>query len=96
MFYIFFLPLMGRGVEATRAVRFSVWFYAIGQSVHVLGLFLAGGYGAPRKTAAATEGLDSLGAQIGLYGLGIGAVTAVIGGVMFIWIAASASIRRAG
>ena len=92
LFYAFFLPLMGRGVEATRPVRLSVWFYATGQFLHVLGLFLAGGYGAPRKTAGVAGSIDSLGAQIGLYGLGVGAVIAVIGGVMFVWIAARASI----
>ena len=95
LFYGFFLPLMGRDIEATRSMRLSVWFYAIGQSLHVLGLFLAGGYGAPRKTAGAAWSIDSLGAQLGLYGLGVGAVIAVIGGVMFIWVAGRALIGHA-
>ena len=95
LFYGFFLPLMGRGVEQTLTVRLSVLFYAIGQSLHVLGLFLAGGYGAPRKTAGMAVGIENLGAQIGLYGLGVGAVIAVIGGFMFVWTAVKALIRRA-
>ena len=70
---------MGRDVEISRAARYSVWFYAIGQVLHVLGLFLAGGYGAPRKISGGA-GIENLGAHIGLYGLGVGALAAVVGG----------------
>jgi hypothetical protein len=55
---------------------------------------MAGGYGAPRKTAGEAQGIQDLGAEIALYGMGVGAVIAVIGGVMFIWIAGRALIGR--
>lgn len=94
LFFGFFLPLMGRNLRSGRAHLMSVWFYATGQTLHSLGLFLAGGYGAPRKTAAYDQTIEALGAQIGLYGMGIGAVIAVVGGVMFICISGVALLRR--
>ncbi len=94
LFFGFFLPLMGRSLNPSRAQLLSVWFYAMGQTLHSLGLFLAGGYGAPRKTAAVAQVIETLGAQIGLYGMGIGAVIAVVGGVMFICISGGALMRR--
>ena len=49
---------------------------------------------APRKTAADDQVIEALGAQIGLYGMGIGAVIAVVGGVMFIFISGGALLRQ--
>ena len=94
LFFGFFLPLMGRSPSPGQAQLLSVWFYATGQTLHSLGLFLAGGYGAPRKTAADDQVIEALGAQIGLYGMGIGAVIAVVGGVMFICISGGALLRQ--
>lgn len=94
LFFRFLLPVIGRPVQQGRAVRVLVWLYAVGQMVASVGLFLAGGYGAPRKTAGEAQGLEELGAIAGLYLNGIGAAIAVIGGVMFIWICARALLRR--
>ncbi len=94
MFFGFFLPLMGRSPSLRRAQHLSVWLYASGQALHSLGLFLAGGYGTPRKTAGEAQVIEAIGAQIALYGMGIGAVIAVVGGVIFIWIAGRALILR--
>jgi len=94
LFFVFFLPLLDRGLHTGRAILLSIWFYAVGQTFHSLGLFMAGGYGAPRKTAGADQGIEELGAEIGLYLMGVGAVVAVAGGVMFIWIVARALARR--
>jgi len=94
MFFAFFLPLMGRAVKSSRSVTVLIHLYAWGQILASLGLFLAGGYGAPRKTAAGGEGLEAIGASVGLYMNGVGALIAVIGGVMFIWIAAKALLRK--
>ena len=57
-----------------------------------IGLFWAGGYGAPRKTADAAATLVD-GAVIGMYLNGVGALVAVIGGVMFIWTVIAALMR---
>jgi heme/copper-type cytochrome/quinol oxidase subunit 1 len=79
---------MGAPTKRKRSLTVLIWSYAVGQTFHSLGLFLAGGYGAPRKAAGADQGIEALGAQVGLYIMGVGALVAVIGGTMFIWIAA--------
>ncbi|MEQ8227500.1 MAG: cbb3-type cytochrome c oxidase subunit I [Rhodospirillales bacterium] len=88
------LPSLNRAVNLGRAVTALFWLYGLGQALHSLGLFLAGGYGAPRKVGGDIAGLEAVGAQAGLYGMGVGAVIAVAGGVMFIWIAGRALLRR--
>ncbi len=82
---VYLLPSLDRACALTRPVFVLFWLYGVGQALHSAGLFLAGGYGAPRKVAGDVAGLEALGAQIGLYGMGVGAVIAVAGGVMFIW-----------
>ena len=86
--YLFVLPILGRGLTQWRAARLSLWLYGVGQLLHSVGLFVAGGYGAPRKVAGTSPGLDVIGNWIGHVGIGIGGVIAVLGGVMFIWICA--------
>ncbi len=94
LFITMFLPLMGRAIKTSKPILTLIWLYAVGQTFHSLGLFLAGGYGAPRKTAGADQGMEVIGAKIGLYLMGIGALVAVIGGIMFIWIVLKALSRR--
>ncbi len=94
LFLRFLLPVIGRPVHLGRAIKALIWLYAVGQMVASVGLFLAGGYGAPRKTAGAEQGLEEIGAIAGLYMNGVGAVIAIIGGVMFIWICARALLQR--
>jgi heme/copper-type cytochrome/quinol oxidase subunit 1 len=93
LFFSLFLPLLGRALAPGKAVAASIWLYAVGQAVHAIGLFWAGGYGAPRKTVAAADGAQALGPTIGLYMLGVGAVIAVIGGVTFIVLVARALLK---
>ena len=88
------LPSLDRAVRLGRAVFALFWLFGLGQALHSLGLFLAGGYGAPRKVGGDVAGLEAFGAQAGLYGMGVGAVIAVAGGVMFIWIAGKALLKR--
>lgn len=88
IFFSFILPLLNRAPTPGRKLRALVHLYAWGQILASTGLFLAGGYGAPRKTAGAEQGIQEMGAFIGLYLNGIGALIAVIGGIMFIWISA--------
>ena len=94
LFFTLFLPLMGKLIKTTKPVITLIWFYAVGQTFHSLGLFLAGGYGAPRKTAGADQGIEAMGAKAGLYLMGVGAIVAVIGGIMFIWIISRALSRQ--
>ncbi|MBM3566016.1 MAG: cbb3-type cytochrome c oxidase subunit I, partial [Alphaproteobacteria bacterium] len=47
------LPRAGAAPKPGRALAWQVWLYGVGQLIACLGLFWAGGYGAPRKTAGA-------------------------------------------
>ena len=94
MFYVFVLPLLERGLVRWRWPAVSLWLYGAGQFLHSMGLFIAGGYGAPRKVADTAPGLDVLGNWIGHVGIGIGGVIAVLGGIMFIWITARQLLAR--
>jgi hypothetical protein len=77
------LPAMGRPVVPSRTVRAEILLFGIGQLIACIGLFWAGGFGAPRKTPAGAASLVD-GAVVGMYFHGVGALIAVIGGVMFI------------
>lgn len=92
--FAFVLPLLDRALKAGRAIRVQIWLYAVGQILACVGLFWAGGYGAARKTAGAAQDLSHIGATIGLYLNGIGALIAIVGGVMFIWTVGRALLRR--
>ncbi|MEX0695500.1 MAG: cbb3-type cytochrome c oxidase subunit I [Rhodospirillales bacterium] len=91
---LFVLPLLERGLSRWKAARASLWLYGLGQLLHSLGLFIAGGYGAPRKVSDTAPGMDVIGNWIGHLGIGIGGVIAVIGGIIFIWIAARRILAR--
>ncbi|MCG8509866.1 MAG: cbb3-type cytochrome c oxidase subunit I [Rhodospirillales bacterium] len=87
LFFALFFPLLGCRPVSEKAARFVAYAFAGGQTFASLGLFLAGGYGAPRKVAGAEQGLSDLGAYVGMAMNGIGALIAVAGGVTFIWLA---------
>jgi len=95
IFLTLILPLLDRAVAFGRLVSAQIWCFGGGQLFACIGLFLAGGYGAPRKTAGAAQGLSEIGAVAGLYMNGVGALVAVIGGILFIWTVASALLRPA-
>ncbi len=68
---------------AGRVLNWQIVLFGLGQLAACIGLFWAGGYGAPRKMAAGTTQLLD-GAVAGMYLNGIGAVLAVAGGTMFV------------
>lgn len=85
LFLAYVLPALARKPETTTfRLRLQILLFGLGQLAASIGLFVAGGYGAPRKVAGAAQGLSDP-ARIGMYLNGIGALIAVIGGVMFIW-----------
>lgn len=93
LFYGLFLPLIGRDLKPSRAVIAQVWMFGGGQLLASLGLFMAGGYGTPRKIAGEAQNLSDIGAVVGMYLNGIGALIAISGGVMFIWMVARALLQ---
>lgn len=90
-----FLPLANRPARPSRWIPALFWAYAAGQILHSAALFLAGGYGAPRKVAG-DVGLEAIGAQVGLWGTGVGGLLAVAGGVTFVIVAIRALVRGGG
>jgi hypothetical protein len=96
LYFRFFLPLLERPAGAQRTTRALFWLFAGGQTAAALGLFWAGGHGAPRKVAGGAEALADWGALAGLALNGIGALAAVAGGCLFVAVAGAALLRRGG
>lgn len=78
------LPALGRSVSLSVWETALFWLYGAGQALHSIGLFAAGTAGVPRKTAGAGQGLDTLPKIIAMATTGIGAIVAVLGGILFI------------
>lgn len=84
--FLFVIPdLIGRRRPQKR-LKLQLMMFGTGQLLACIGLFWAGGYGAPRKIAGAAQGLIPI-AKIGMYLNGVGALIAVIGGIIFVWTA---------
>ncbi len=93
LFYAVFLPALEHAVRRGRSLYSQIYLFGGGQLAACVGLFLAGGFGAPRKTAGAAQGLVDLEAVVGMALNGAGALVAVVGGVLFIWTAGSALLQ---
>jgi heme/copper-type cytochrome/quinol oxidase subunit 1 len=93
MFFKHYLPAMARPIAASRIMRVQVLLFGVGQLVACIGLFLAGGYGAPRKTPSGGSSLVD-GAIVGMYLHGVGALIAIIGGVLFVAVLLRALVRN--
>lgn len=63
---------------------FQLSLYGIGQSLFVVGLFIGGLRGLPRKTFGAAQTLDDTLKYIGMSVMGIGGLLAVTSGVIFV------------
>ncbi|EKV28420.1 hypothetical protein C882_0994 [Caenispirillum salinarum AK4] len=87
LFAVCVLPALGRGFARARPVRWFLGLYFTGQLVHSLGLYAAGTMGVARKAAGAEQGLDSALKIASMGIMGAGGLVAVIGGVMFVWMA---------
>jgi cytochrome c oxidase subunit I len=94
LFYGLILPLLERELPRTKALYAQIYMFGGGQFLACIGLFLAGGYGTPRKVSGDSQVLEEIGAKIGMFMNGIGALIAVIGGIMFIWMVSKALIKN--
>jgi hypothetical protein len=89
------LPRLKSTPRPGNHLRWQILMFGFGQLAACVGLFWAGGYGAPRKVAAgASRLLDS--AAAGMYLNGVGALVAVIGGIIFVYTVLSALRPTAG
>ena len=88
------MPRLGLGVPPVRLARWQLGLYAAGQLLHVLGLAWSGGYGVPRKTPGAAQGLEGLPEIAGMAVMGLGGLLAIVGGMLFVVAAGLALARR--
>lgn len=94
LFFFRFLPALRRPMVPARRIKWAVHLFGWGQLAACIGLFIAGGYGAPRKVAGAAQGVTDWAALFGLGLNGLGGLIAVIGGIVFV-LAAGASLLGA-
>lgn len=81
------LPALERPFRRIKPVLWFLALYFTGQLVHSVGLYAAGTAGVARKTAGAEQGLDSLPEIAAMAVMGLGGLLAVVGGIMFVWMA---------
>lgn len=89
MFY--FLPLLGRSLKPNRWRFAPLYIYALGQALQSVGMFVAE---APRKTMGQAQMLETAIERFGMELNKNGALIAVIGGILFVWIVGRALLRR--
>jgi hypothetical protein len=94
LFYTFFLPRLGRAPVAAAWQRIQLHLFAWGQLLACVGLFVAGGHGAPRKVAGEAQGLEGIVPIVGLAMNGLGGLIAVVGGIVFVVLVLIAFGRR--
>ena len=95
LFFSRFMPLLDKPIENLRRQRLILHLFAWGQLGACIGLFVAGGHGAPRKVAGEAQGLVDLAPMVGMAMNGLGGLVAVIGGILFVWTMAAALLRPA-
>ena len=93
MLLTFGLDELGRATASARAVRALIGLYAGGQFVASIAMFVAGGYGAARKTPTGAGALDPV-AAAGMAVHGIASVFTILGGAAFVVVAMRALSRR--
>ena len=94
LFYTQILPALGRSVTKLRLAIAQIILYAVGQSLFVAGLFLAGGMGAARKTMGAGLELDGWAARVTLGVRDFGLALALLASAGFVVAMLIALIRR--
>ncbi len=94
MLLTFGLSELGRAPAPPRATRILIALYGGGQFVASIAMFVAGGYGALRKTPSGAGSLDAV-AAAGMAVHGIASIFTIIGGAAFVVIAIRA-LWRAG
>jgi cytochrome c oxidase subunit I len=92
MLLTFGLEELGRAPAPARATRILLGLYGGGQFVASIAMFVAGGYGALRKTPAGASSLDAV-AAAGMAVHGIASIFTIIGGAAFVVIAIRALVR---
>jgi hypothetical protein len=94
MLLTFGLQQLGKPSAPPRLTRLLLGLYGGGQFVASIAMFVAGGYGALRKTPAGTGSLDAV-AATGMAVHGIASIFTIIGGATFVIVAIRALWKAA-
>ena len=94
LFYTVFLPKLDRAVPTGKLVTSQIILYALGQLLFIAGMFIAGGMGAARKVMGTNIDMDSTIAVTAARMRDFGGGLAIIGGVIFIYVALKALLRK--
>lgn len=78
------LYLLKRDIYSLRLARIQPYIYGAGQTLFVIGMFLAGSHGVQRKTFGAAQNLDDITKIIGMAVVGVGGLIAITGGIIFV------------
>jgi len=92
MLLTFGLDELGLKPVSAGAIRWLIGLYAGGQLVASAAMFVAGGYGAARKTPSGVGSLDPV-AAAGMAAHGIASIVTILGGAAFVVIAIRALLR---
>lgn len=78
------LHVLKRDVYSPRLAKIQPYIYGAGQTLFVVGMFIAGSHGVQRKTFGAAQNLDDIAKIIGMAIVGIGGLIAITGGIIFV------------
>lgn len=78
------LHVLKREIYSTKLARMQPYIYGVGQTLFVVGMFLAGSHGVQRKTFGAAQNLDDIIKIAGMAVVGIGGLIAITGGIIFV------------
>ncbi len=93
MLLTFGIDELGLAPVSARATRALIALYGGGQFVASIGMFVAGGYGAARKTPTGVGSLDAV-AAAGMAVHGIASIFTILGGASFVVVAVRALLLR--
>jgi heme/copper-type cytochrome/quinol oxidase subunit 1 len=96
LYFALFLPLLGRRTKRQKLRTAMYLLLGGGQFLHSTGLYLAGLEGVLRKTPGAAQGLDSPWKIATMSLMGLGGLIAVIGGIIFIFLAGKMLVGKPG
>ena len=94
LFYAVFLPKLGRAVPRGKLVTSQIILYAVGQFLFIVGMYIAGGMGAARKVMGTDIDMDQSFAVAAARLRDFGGGLAIIGGVIFIYLALKALLPK--
>lgn len=76
--------ILKKDIYSSRLATLQPYIYGVGQTLFVIGMFLAGSHGVQRKTFGAAQNLDDIAKIIGMSIVGLGGLIAITGGIIFV------------